>query len=133
MPLKRSQRKRRSGAIIVWAAVLIPVRIAMVAFAVDVGYMCLARNHLQVAADAGAMAGVGRLSKGQPEARAKAEEMAENHFAGATGDTIDVASSDIVLGGWDQSSRTFTATTNGPNAVQVTTRKTINLFFGRIF
>jgi Flp pilus assembly protein TadG len=133
MLLNRLHRRRRSGAIIVWAAVLIPVLIGMVAFAVDVGYMCLARNHLQVAADAGAMGGVGRLSKGQPEARAKAEEIAEAHFAGATGDTISVASADIVLGGWTQSNRTFTPTTNGPNAVKVTTRKTINLFFGRIF
>jgi Flp pilus assembly protein TadG len=133
MLVTRFPHARRSGAIVVWFAILVPVLMGMVAFAVDVGFMCLARNHLQVAADSGAMGGVGALATSQAAAKAKAKEMAEKHFAGASGDSIAMQDADIVAGTWDQATRTFTATTNGPNAVQVTTRKRINLFFGKLF
>ena len=46
----------RKGAIVILAAMLFVVVTAMVAFSVDVGYLCVARSQLQNSADAAAMA-----------------------------------------------------------------------------
>ena len=75
MLITRNRTRRRRGVVVVWVALLIPVLVGMTAFAVDIGYICMTRNHLQVAADAGAMAGVGALSESQDAARAKADEL----------------------------------------------------------
>ena len=50
---KKSQPKRR-GSIIVLATVMLIVMIALVAFAVDLGYIMLVRTQLQVAVDSAA-------------------------------------------------------------------------------
>lgn len=55
--LDPSSRKNRSGNILVLTALLLVPMCGFVAFAIDVGYMGLARTQLQAAADAGALAG----------------------------------------------------------------------------
>lgn len=55
--LDPSSRKDRSGNILVLMALLLIPMCGFVAFAIDVGYMGLARTQLQAAADAGALAG----------------------------------------------------------------------------
>jgi Flp pilus assembly protein TadG len=52
---------RRSGAIVPFAAFLLVVMIAMVAFAIDTGWIVTARTELQSAADAAALAGADPL------------------------------------------------------------------------
>src|SRR5688500_5837104 len=62
----------RRGAIVVMAAVLLIILLAMVAFAVDSGYMLTVRTELQRAADAGAIAGAAALIEGVPAAEQEA-------------------------------------------------------------
>ncbi len=52
---------RQRGTVIVYVAILIMVLIGFAALAVDMGHLYVARNELQDAADAGALAGAGRL------------------------------------------------------------------------
>lgn len=57
-------RNRRQGATAPLLAVLMIVILAMVAFAVDVGWMVLVQSELQNSADAAALAGCGELGSG---------------------------------------------------------------------
>ena len=52
----RTRRPERTGNIVVLATVLMIVMLAFVAFAVDIGYLMLARTELQRSADAAALA-----------------------------------------------------------------------------
>ena len=54
----RIDRQRRRGAIAVLTAVVMVILLAMVAFAVDIGYLLIAKSDLQRAADAAAHAAV---------------------------------------------------------------------------
>src|SRR6266436_6216745 len=53
----RPCEKRRNGAIALLCAVLLVPLLAMMAFSIDTGYMCLTMTELQNAADAAALAG----------------------------------------------------------------------------
>lgn len=103
--------------------------VALVAFAVDVGYMMLTRTQLQGAADAAAMASAAEMNAPFSQVVAKAQEYAAYH--GAAGQNIAVAPADVQLGVWDSTTRSFSATPARGNAVKVTTRKVnASLFFG---
>lgn len=60
-PTLRRRRSDRRGNIVVLTAVLLVVILACVAFAVDVGYLCLVRTQSQNSADAAAMAAAWEL------------------------------------------------------------------------
>lgn len=64
-PKSTRQSKRlstsRRGAVLVLAAFLMVVMLALFAFAVDMGYICLARAQAQVSADSAALAGAQEL------------------------------------------------------------------------
>lgn len=57
----RYQGRHRRGAIVVFSAILMVVMFGFVAFALDLGYLCLVRTELQRTADASALAGVSKL------------------------------------------------------------------------
>ncbi len=130
---------RRRGAITVLAAVLMVFLVGMVAFAVDIGYLLVVQTQAQAAADAAAMAGAAGLGSGA--AVANAQSCAAKNTA--NGQSVTLQSSDVVLGTWNSSSRTFTALsgsgTSSANAVQVTVNLTsgrgnpVNLFFAKVF
>jgi uncharacterized membrane protein len=61
MILRVAPAPRRKGAILPFAAFLLVVVLGMVAFAVDVGWIVLARTQLQSVADAAALAGADPL------------------------------------------------------------------------
>ena len=67
--MKRRQKQKRRGTIVIMGAILAIVMLAMVAFSVDVGYVLTAKEELQRTADASALAACwdyGKsLSKGQ--------------------------------------------------------------------
>ena len=52
---RQPRTKKRRGVIAVLTAIMLVVMLAMVAFAVDVGYLVLARSELQRSADAAAL------------------------------------------------------------------------------
>ena len=54
--ISKSQKQQRRGAIIPFVAVLLPLFLIMVAFAIDFGVISVADQQLQNAADAGAVA-----------------------------------------------------------------------------
>jgi len=127
--------RRRRGAVLVLVALLLVLLVAIIAFAVDLGYIALVRTELQAVADAAALAGAGVMS--QPsEVFPTAQRFANQHRAG--GKTLDLVEPDVEIGLWDSSTRSFVGWPSG-NAVRVKARRdeTANgpasLFFARIF
>jgi len=55
--LRKSRNRKRKGAVVVLAALLMVVMTAVLAFAIDLGYLMAARTELQRAADGAALAG----------------------------------------------------------------------------
>ncbi len=148
----------RRGAVAAWVALMLVVLLGMAALAVDMGFLWVMRNRLQSTADAAALAGASQL--GVDEATVKAEAVAyaqRNLPPGGHGTAL--AEPDVVLGHWDDDTRTFIpmGTTAAPgeacsnpvpqetnpnclplDAVKVTTRRTqangnpVQLFFAGV-
>ena len=137
----RSLQEPRRGATLVLFVVLLVALLGMVAFAVDIGYVCLARTQLQAAADSAALAGAAGLQHGPDAARAEATRFAELHFAAGAAVSI-TDDDDVQLGIWDDDTRRFTRLAlgdeSGANAVRVYCRRSqaqgrpVGLFFGRV-
>ena len=102
-------------------AVLMPVLIAMLAFAVEVGRMYLVRSQLQTAVDAGALAACLSLRDNRtdvPSAIASAQKFVQLNRAGAFVE-VPKEAINIQPGSWDATARVFVPGTTSPNAVQV--------------
>ncbi len=152
--------QRRRGSILVLSALLMVLMLAMIAFAVDVGFLQVARTQLQQSADAAALAatlelvdseGLGgspNLTDETASARAIAVEYAAANRVVTSPPTVDpndgnVTTGDVVIGYLqDPSDPTQTMDFSDPhraNAVQVRVQRTadangeVHLFFGRIF
>ena len=54
------------------------------------------------------------------------------NVAGATTDYITLADNDVKFGTWNTTTKSFSATGWPANAVQVTTRRSLPLFFGEL-
>jgi Flp pilus assembly protein TadG len=138
--MKRSSKKqsRRRGMIAVLSAVLFIVMLAMVAFAVDIGYMGMVKTELQSAADASALAAAGASNQSRSGMVQVAQSFAQYHQLGAR--AVQLNSEDVQFGTWDVSSRTFTPVSSGDlgSAVKVTVRADTSsggnapLFFGHV-
>ncbi|MCC6127066.1 MAG: VWA domain-containing protein [Pirellulales bacterium] len=129
--------RARRGAVAVLAAFLTVFMLAVIAFAVDLGYLSLVRTQLQTTADAAALAGAGTMNTTLEDMKAAAENFAvRNKVAGRT---AQLTSNEIEPGIWDTTARTFTPSSQLGNAVRVTVRTSETtggetpLFFGRIF
>lgn len=122
---------RRRGAVVVMAAVMMVMLLAMVAFAIDSGYMLSVRTELQRAADAGAMAGAGALIGGKNAAKDEALRFVQMNKAGAR--KIRNKEVTIEFGEWDKASKTFTLKPKDPSAVRVHIEQPNNsVFFSRV-
>ena len=86
--------------------------------AVDMSYFYVARNQLQTAADAAALAGAIRMSN-VSDMKAEAKKYAQMNLSG---DDQVLSDADIQRGTWDFGSKTFTVGGGNANAVRVTTR-----------
>ncbi len=138
-------RSSRRGAVALLTAVFMVILLGVVAFVVDIGYIAVAKNEAQNAADAAALAGMAKLaerlkaapiSQGVPVqttsdldlARAEAKAFAARNRIG--GRASDVRDADVEFGylanPHDQTSNTLD-TTGWPdrpyNAVRVTVRR----------
>lgn len=130
--------KNNSGAAMIIVVTISAVLFGMLALSADMGYLFLARNQLQNAADAGALAGApeltylyGGITGSEQSARDKAIEYATRHLAAdrlveAADVAVDINSDASVFG---------VVGYTGP-AIRVTVRRTggtsVALFFGRI-
>jgi hypothetical protein len=151
-----SRKTRRPGALAPLAALLLIPLVAMIAFAVDLGYVVQVKTDLQYTADAAALAGVQQLM--QPYARwvipsnardqirreavAAAKEAAQEYAAynHAGGIAINLHADDVECGFLDEKGRynpeppadTF------PNTVRIVARRDgranalVNLFFAPV-
>jgi Flp pilus assembly protein TadG len=139
--LHPSQCPNRQGSIAILAALFLVITFAFVAFSIDFGYIVVTKSELQNAADAGALSGARKLSKGRQEAITAAQLWASrNKAAGQSVETV--VTQDIEIGRWDDATASFIVipeTSNEvPTAVRVTCRRTmsrgnaLNLFFGSI-
>ena len=126
------------GAVAVTVAIMLLALLGITALALDVGHALVARNQLQNASDAAALAGARALgliygansgsmtgytlTSGDSASIVSAASIAgaDNQAAGVT---VTVNATDIATGNWDGATRTFTPTTVLPRAVRVITRR----------
>src|SRR5262245_27892745 len=151
--MKRRNVNRRRGNILILTAVLMTALIALLAFAIDLGYAYTARAELQRSADAAAIAAAWELidKNGNPGNESVSTLFANastkaSLFAGLNhvcADAPALAGSDVVVGYMSNPSNPSCAlvtTPSGkvPNAVQVRVQKTsdqngkVNFFFARV-
>ena len=136
--LMRSLNNSR-GVAAVMVALTMTVLLAMAAAALDIGHAMVARNELQNAADAGALAGaraLGILYEGMTPADMGAYQLSGGDAAtiktavqstavlnAAAGVNVTVNAADIQIGLWNSATRTLTPTVNQPRDVRVITRR----------
>lgn len=114
---------------LVFGAVLFVGLMIMAVLAVDFSRVVAQRNEIHTAADAGALAGAVQFLETPTTSEAVDTAIAyaqKNMIAGTPTPTAE-------LGYWNDSSRTFTATTIGPNAVRVQTQRSTNYLIGNLF
>ena len=130
----RSRRLRR-GAIAIFALIFMAVLLIFLAFSVDVGHISKAQAELQNTTDAACRSGARSLYKTPSAARNAAIDMAARNTV--SNDTIVLTAQDVEIGMWDDAAATFTvltgATESQGNAVRVTCRNTLPLYFARLF
>jgi Flp pilus assembly protein TadG len=120
-----SGSKRRKGAALVMVALMLPIIIGMVAFAVDLGLMVVLRSQIQNAVDAGALAASLTLradANAIDDAVAAAEQYVQLNRVGSAV-TVPANAIEVEVGDWDDDTKTFTATNFEPNAVRVFARQ----------
>ncbi len=138
IPLIKPLQNSR-GAAAVMVAVTMVVLLAMAAAAIDIGHALVARNELQNAADAAALAGARALGivyegltpaemdnyslSGGAAAAVIAAAQQTSVLNAAAGVNVTVDAGDIQIGLWNAASKTFTPTIIQPRSVRVTTRR----------
>jgi Flp pilus assembly protein TadG len=131
----RSSRSRR-GTITILALFVMTMTLAMVAFSVGMANLCWVDTQTQAVADAAALAGARGLSVSQAQVQSLAIACAKQNTA--NGQPVVLQNSNVVVGVWSPSTRTFTATTTSPNACKVTVPLTaaggnaVQLMFGSV-
>ena len=126
--IQRRNKGSRTGAILVFVAIMIPIFLIMAAFAIDIAWMQLVRTELRTATDAASRAGAKTLSlqQSEPAARAAARDAAfRNQVAGQPLQLRD-AEIELGLGQQATNSSRFTFSPGGPmlNSVRVTGNRT---------
>jgi Flp pilus assembly protein TadG len=135
-----ASRRQRHGAIVVLMACFLVVLVAMLAFALDIGYICRVQAELQNAADAAALGGAHEallaavrndadtytIANGTiSAARQTAQQLSSMNQAGGVALNLPVA--DVIVGyeatPGPQDVQAWTSSDPVPNCVQVTVRR----------
>lgn len=152
MDLKDDLSSENGGVLVIVALAFI-LFLAFTALAIDVGYMMVAKNELQNAADASALAAtrqLGVIYQGMTYEQQQtyvcdpgtivpvAAGTASSNTAATK--SVVVLPEDVVIGVWDFDAHTLTPTLTQPDAVQVTARRDdaahggpVTTFFFKIF
>ncbi|MCH8153028.1 MAG: hypothetical protein IH830_11745 [Planctomycetes bacterium] len=112
---------RHRGAVIIWVAISLTMLCGFAALAIDMGYLFVLKHQTQTTSDAAALAAVSQLPD-PAKVLSVAVEYAGKNMPPADHGTV-LTPSDLVMGGWDYDTRTFTPAADPPNAVKVTTRR----------
>ncbi len=129
-------KKGEKGIAIIWLAMLLlPLILAFAGLAVDIAYMYVVKNSLQVSADAAALAGAALIGNADDLTQSAARSEAINYAAKntAAGRSVQLASdgtnglspgNDVTVGFWDAANRKYTAGQTPVNAIEVRPRRT---------
>ena len=147
----RNYWSNKKGITLVWGAFFLILCLMFLGLAVDIAYMYVVKNQLQVAADSACLAGGKRLSgvasdTVQTNARNEAITYAGNNtaagvpvvLASINGDNALSDSNDITVGHWDGTA--YLAGSIPVDAIQVRPRRTsgsplgpVRVFLGKLF
>jgi hypothetical protein len=104
---------------------------AMLAFSIDMGFVCAMRTEAQRAADAGALAGAARLGENPNVAIEVARQYVQANRVG--GSPVPDSQLDVEAGVWNAVTRRFVPTIDSPSALRVFARQpSLPLFFARV-
>ncbi|UCG17212.1 MAG: Tad domain-containing protein [Phycisphaerales bacterium] len=135
--MMRRASSRRRGATVAVLAVSLTAILGMAALVIDLGHIYNCRTEMQNAVDASALAGASGLHISNTEARERAVASAASNTLAT--EAVALGLSDVEIGNWEWSSRSFTPIgdepqEHQPNATRVIGRKQgLALFFARIF
>lgn len=135
------QQHRRRGSVVVYALLAMGISFPFLALAIDLGRIAVVRAELQNAADAAALAGASVLRNGQSASQTAAETFGE--YNSVNRNNAEILTSDIEIGRWNSSTRTFNTLNSSvmvnANAVRVTVQintarnNELPLFFAPLF
>ena len=137
---RASRIRRRRGAVVVLMACFLVILVALLAFALDIGYICRVQSELQNAADAAALAAARQAMQAAVRSDAETDELAGDIASAARlqakqiawanragGVSLYLRSSDMVVGyeaaPSDQPLSSWEWGQPPPNCVQVTVRR----------
>lgn len=139
--IRARHRYGRRGTSIIWLCLVMLALLGIASFAVDYAVASLTKAQFFSAMDAAGLAAAAGLRTSPAQARANAKSVALNNKINGTG--LVLQDSDIVLGSWNQATRTFTAYTGAAessatavrvNGVLSTARgNAVPLNFARLF
>jgi len=109
---------------------LLSASIGILAFAVDIGWIGYARNQLQVAADAAALAGASELIGGPSSAEEQARLYVSENPVGGLHEHATIADDGVQFGTWDPDLEEFIPSEGVGNAIEITVRKRLPLIIG---
>lgn len=122
-----NEEQPQSGVVAIVVAVLLPLLVGFLALAVDVGYLLLTRNKMQISADAAALVAAGSLAHGQNINTANALALAAT---AANGFTNGIQTTLVTIAIPPGGAGTFA---NDPTYARVTVSQTTLTFFASIF
>lgn len=121
--------RNRRGAIVVMTGIFIVAIMVVAAISVDASRIFAAKNELQTAADAAALAGALQFLEGDPGYEDTARVYAERNRVEQNG----IDSVEVEFGVWLPTERSFVAGGEPKDAVRVTTRHPLPLSLARVF
>ena len=111
MPRPTNPSRTRRGVIAVLMALLVVPMLALIAFAIDLGYLAKAQGELQAAADSAALAGAAKIETDGHALGKNAAKVAAQRFAAAnraaSSSIILNADTDVQFGFWNTRTRQF--------------------------
>ena len=129
---------QQEGIACVWVVVVILVIIGIVGLSIDMGYLVVVGQQLQIGADAAALAGAQQVREDIAAARAAAVNLGFANWAADSpiqlmSNDANAADGDIVVGRFDRDTGVFDPDATALNAVKVVARRTDTSLGGPVF
>jgi Flp pilus assembly protein TadG len=123
-----TRKNERGGAVLGFMGIALLVFMGLAVVAIDFGHLGLSANEVQIVADTAATAGARALMRndrdnaGENPVTVAQSVVAQNHLDDGP---ASIAASDVELGTYDFTTRSFSAGGANPNAVHATGRATV--------
>jgi Flp pilus assembly protein TadG len=130
--------RRRLGMVLIYTLIAMTLITGMICLAVDVAHIKTVKHELMIAVDAAAHHGASNLPISTADVQNAAIATAAANSADGSSVTLNAAT-DVIIGTWDSSTKTFSAGGYSPNAVRVIARRSsatgnpIRLSFASLF